>query len=37
LSPDDGGPARGFRAVATLYHAYLTGLILTTVSRRDGV
>jgi hypothetical protein len=28
--------ARGYRAVATLYHAYLTGLILTAVSRRGG-
>ena len=26
----------GWRAVAELYHAYLTGLILTTVTRRDG-
>ena len=29
LSPDDSATARGYRAVATLYHAYLTGLILT--------
>lgn len=28
--------AHGYRAVATLHHAYLTGLILTTVSRRGG-
>src|SRR5215510_13093947 len=27
---------RGYRAVEVLYHAYLTGLILTTVSRRGG-
>jgi hypothetical protein len=27
--------AAGFRAVGALYHAYLTGLILTTVTRRD--
>jgi hypothetical protein len=26
----------GYRAVETLYHAFLTGLILTTVSRRSG-
>jgi len=26
----------GYRAVEILYHAYLTGLILTTVSRRSG-
>ena len=26
----------GYRAVAALYHAFLTGLILTTVSRRSG-
>ncbi len=28
--------SRGYRAVETTYHAYLTGLILTTVSRRSG-
>jgi hypothetical protein len=28
--------SRGYRAVEILYHAYLTGLILTTVSRRSG-
>src|SRR5215470_4270959 len=27
---------RGYRAVEILYHAYLTGLILATVSRRGG-
>src|SRR5262249_62125343 len=27
---------RGYRAAEILYHAYLTGLILTTVSRRGG-
>jgi len=26
----------GYQAVETIYHAYLTGLILTTVSRRGG-
>ena len=26
---------RGWRAVEDIYHAYLTGLILTTVTRRD--
>jgi hypothetical protein len=26
----------GYRAVAALYHAFLTGLILTTVTRRSG-
>jgi hypothetical protein len=26
----------GYRTVETLYHAFLTGLILTTVSRRSG-
>ena len=26
----------GYRAVEVLYHNYLTGLILTTVSRRSG-
>jgi hypothetical protein len=36
LSPADGAAAQGYRAVATLYHAYLTGLILTVVSRRGG-
>ncbi|HSB55234.1 MAG TPA: hypothetical protein VLD58_12800, partial [Gemmatimonadales bacterium] len=28
--------SRGYRAVETLYHAYLTGLILTVVSRRGA-
>jgi hypothetical protein len=28
--------ARGYRAVETLYHAYLTGLILTVASRRGA-
>jgi len=28
--------SRGYRAVEIIYHAYLTGLILTTVSRRSG-
>ena len=28
--------SRGYRAVEVLFHAYLTGLILTTVSRRSG-
>jgi hypothetical protein len=27
---------RGYRAVETIYHAYLTGLILMVVSRRGG-
>jgi len=36
VSADDETPARGYGAVATLYHAYLTGLILTAVSRRGG-
>jgi hypothetical protein len=36
LSPADIATARGYGAVATLYHAYLTGLILTAVSRRGG-
>jgi hypothetical protein len=42
-SADDTAPARGvtgqeagYRAVETLYHAFLTGLILSTVSRRRG-
>jgi len=30
------GVSRGYRAVEVLFHAYLTGLILTTVSRRSG-
>lgn len=29
-----GGPDAGLRAVATLYHRYFTGLILTVVTRR---
>jgi hypothetical protein len=33
---DDGATSRGYRAVEILYHAYLTGLILTTVTRRSG-
>jgi hypothetical protein len=32
---DDGATSRGYRAVETIYHAYLTGLILTTVTRRS--
>jgi len=28
--------SRGYRAVEILHHAYLTGLILTVVSRRSG-
>jgi hypothetical protein len=32
---DDGATSRGYRAVEILYHAYLTGLILTTVTRRS--
>lgn len=36
--PDQTAPAdttvRGYRAVETIYHAYLTGLILTVVTRR---
>jgi hypothetical protein len=33
---DGDGLEEGYRAVETLYHALLTGLILTTVSRRGG-
>jgi hypothetical protein len=29
-------PADGYRAVETLYHAYLTGLILSTITRRGA-
>jgi hypothetical protein len=36
LSAADLDRAAGYRAVAALYHAYLTGLILTVVSRRGG-
>lgn len=36
LSPDALPTARGYDAVATLYHAYLTGLLLTTVTRRSA-
>ena len=36
MSPTDDATARGYRAVADLYHAYLTGLILTAVSRRGA-
>jgi len=32
---DDSATSRGYRAVEILYHAYLTGLILTTVTRRS--
>ena len=36
---DDGAASpswsRAYQAVATLYHAYLTGLILTTVTHRN--
>jgi hypothetical protein len=32
----DNALEAGYRAVETLYHAFLTGLILTTVSRRSG-
>jgi hypothetical protein len=32
----DGGIEAGYRAVEVLYHALLTGLILTVVSRRSG-
>ncbi|HVQ77298.1 MAG TPA: hypothetical protein VMT79_17375, partial [Candidatus Binatia bacterium] len=33
---DDTPLARGYQAVAALYHAYLTGLILTVVTRRGA-
>ena len=33
---DENAHGRGYRAVEILYHAYLTGLILTTVTRRSG-
>ena len=36
MTADDLDRAAGYRAVAALYHAYLTGLILTVVSRRGG-
>lgn len=36
--PEEGaaGLDAGYRAIETLYPAFLTGLILTTVSRRSG-
>src|SRR5262245_14548492 len=33
---DDADVDAGYRVVETLYHAFLTGLILTAVSRRSG-
>ncbi|HKW94817.1 MAG TPA: hypothetical protein VJX92_23225 [Methylomirabilota bacterium] len=36
MSERDSAREAGYRAVEVLYHALLTGLILTTVSRRSG-
>jgi hypothetical protein len=36
VSVDESAREAGYRAVEVIYHALLTGLILTTVSRRSG-